>query len=68
MAGRAPAKSASAGITVSFEEERETKGTIRFSEVVGDMEEAKIGTLYVRKSTLAGMGWERGHSLTVSLS
>lgn len=57
-----------AGLTLEFKEERETKGTIRFEEVLpSDLAEAKIGTLYVRKSTLAALGWERGKKLLVSV-
>ena len=50
-----------------FEEERETKGTIRFAEVVGDLEEPVVGTLYVRKGALSQLGWERGQTLTVTI-
>lgn len=64
-----PARAATAtGLVLRFEEERETKGTIRFSEVMEtDLDEPKVGTLYVRKSTLAAIGFERGGILTVSI-
>jgi len=56
-------------IDLTFAEERETKGTFRFAEVLADdLDEPKIGTLYVRKSTLRNLGWERGHTLSVSVT
>jgi hypothetical protein len=46
-------------IEAKFKFERETKGAVRFQEVgadgaVLDQAAAKIGTLYIRKSALAG--------------
>jgi hypothetical protein len=57
-------------LALLFHEERETKGTYRFAEVVpGDpLAEPKVGTLYVRKSTLAALGWTPGSPLRVTLA
>lgn len=38
-----------------FTSERETKNTVRFKEEAADGEE-KVGTLYVRKDTVAELG------------
>lgn len=59
---------AATALELTFEEERETKGTYRFAETVtGPLEEPKVGTLYVRKSTLAAIGWTPGRPLRVTL-
>lgn len=51
-----------------FEEERETKGTIRFREVLADeLDTASIGTIYVSKSALKAMKWQRGQVLEVEV-
>lgn len=55
-------------IEVEFAEEKETKGTFKFAEVLeGQLSEPLIGTLYVRKSTLKQLGWEPGKNLSVTL-
>jgi len=43
-------------IELTFEPSKETKGTWKFEEVLEGLAEAKVGTLYVRKSTLAELG------------
>lgn len=48
-------KEAHAGLTLTFQFERETKNTRRYSEVAEDGE-AVVGTLYVQKSALDGLG------------
>lgn len=55
---------------LSFEPERETKGTWRFQERVEDsqLDEPRVGTLYVKKSTLREIGWQPGNHLNVELS
>ena len=51
-----------------FEEERETKGTIRFREVLADeLDTANIGTIYVAKTALKAMKWQRGQVLEVEI-
>lgn len=55
-------------IELTFDEERETKGTVRFQERVDGDAEPKVGTLYVRKSTLAELDWQSGTPLKVTLS
>lgn len=40
-------------ITVQFEAEKETPGTVRFAEVHPEDEEPVIGSLYVKKAALA---------------
>ena len=53
---------------VKFEEEKATKNTIKFVEINPDeLDESKIGTLYVRKSTLKEIGWNSGKILVVKL-
>lgn len=44
-------------VTLHFVPERETKGAVRFKEVNADgtdVFDAKIGTLYIRKSAMGG--------------
>lgn len=56
-------------ITVSFEMEKDTKNTIRFKEITeGVLGIPKIGTVYIPKVTLAGIGYEPGKTLVVTLS
>ena len=52
---------------VYFESERVTKNAIRFKEMESDLEEPRIGTLYMKKSTLREMGWNEGQLLVVSV-
>ncbi len=52
-------------ITVPFILEKETPGTYRFAEV-GEKETHKIGTIYVKKATIAALGGNvRGLSVTL---
>lgn len=56
-------------MTVKFKQERVTKNTIKFAEVLeSDLDAAKIGTLYVQKTTLKEIGWQDGKVLTVDLA
>jgi len=50
--------------TLNFNFEKETKGTLRFKEVVAENEEMVVGTLYVRKSALKE---EKPEKLVVSI-
>lgn len=53
----------------TFELEKVTKNTIRFSEKLnGITDTPKIGTIYVPKQTLAAIGWTEGKPLIVELS
>lgn len=53
---------------VYFESERVTKNAVRFAEVLkSDLDEPRIGTLYMKKSTLREMGWNEGQLLVVSV-
>jgi hypothetical protein len=55
-------------LELEFEEEKETKGTWKFAEVLpGALDEAKIGALYVRKGALGSLGWEPGKRLKVTV-
>lgn len=47
---------------------KETKGTFQFKEVVAPGNKALIGTLYVPKGTLEGMGWAEGKDLNISIA
>lgn len=53
-------------LKVKFEMEKETKNTVRFKEVEEDGY-AKVGTIYVPKSTLAqnGIDKEKGFIMTI---
>lgn len=48
-------------VEVKFTEERETKHSVRFQEVGGE----KIGTIYVKKPTLAEIGNPRNIVVTI---
>lgn len=53
---------------VTFRQERVTKNTIKFSEVlVSDLDAPKIGALYVQKAALKEIGWSDGAELEVQL-
>lgn len=52
---------------VYFESERVTKNAVRFKEMESDREEPRIGTLYMKKSTLREMGWSENQLLVVSV-
>lgn len=55
-------------VVLSFREEKDTKNTIRFAEVVSDeLDTQKIGTIYVNKQVLRELGWQRGNALKVSV-
>lgn len=52
-----------------FEEERETKSTIRFKEVLEDeLDTACVGTIYMGKHALKAMKWQRGQTLEITIS
>lgn len=46
-----PTGGAAPALTLEFAFERETKNTTRYQEVVEGEEPAKVGTLYINKST-----------------
>lgn len=54
-------------IRVKFEHEKETKNTVRFSEVISETDAAVIGTLYVQKAALKELGLKEGVGITVTL-
>ena len=49
---------------IEFEFEKETKGAIRFKEIVPEGEDRVVGTLYVRKSFLGSLKPEK---MTITL-
>jgi len=49
---------------IEFEFEKETKGAIRFKEIVPEGEDRVIGTLYIRKDALKG---ERPKKVIINL-
>ncbi|HEV2122949.1 MAG TPA: hypothetical protein VGW38_09260 [Chloroflexota bacterium] len=51
---------------ISFTREKDTKNTVRFSEVVPDDDSPIVGTLYVQKHALKALG--SPDSLTVSIT
>ena len=55
-------------MTLKFKQEKVTKNTIKFAEVLeSDLDVAKIGVLYVQKATLKDLGWSDGKQLEVNL-
>lgn len=52
---------------IRFEQEKVTKNTVRFTEVVDGMDTAAIGTLYVQKYVLKELGYKEGQQITVTL-
>tara|TARA_R110002051_G_C8437143_1_gene454425 strand:+ start:308 stop:475 length:168 start_codon:yes stop_codon:yes gene_type:complete len=50
--------------TLTFEQEKETKNTVRFQEVVKDGEKAVIGPLYIQKHA---MGSESPKTVTLTI-
>ncbi len=56
-------------IKLFFVPEKDTKNTIRFSEVVNnDLDICKVGAIYLNKSALKEMGWQRGQQLEVTIT
>lgn len=54
---------------VTFDIERMTKNTIRFSEVLTDaLDVPKVGTIYVPKTTLKEIGYAEGKQLVIDLA
>lgn len=54
---------------VTFEVERVTKNTIRFSEVLtSTIDVPKVGTIYVPKATLKDLGYTDGKQLVIELA
>lgn len=52
----------------TFSFEKETKNTIRFNEdLEGPLDAPVIGTLYVPKQTLKGIGYKEGDKLSVNI-
>lgn len=57
-------------LKVTFAVDRATPNTIKFAEVTDPedyLAQAKIGSLYIPKHTLKGMGWN-GENLTVNVT
>ena len=56
-------------MTLTFEKEKMTKNTVRFTEKLEhDLDTPAMGTIYVSKSALRDLGWEDGKTLTITLS
>jgi hypothetical protein len=58
-------KSAAKSTTVSFEKEKETKGTVRYAEQVEEDSPKVVGTLYLQKPAAEALG--NPESLTVTI-
>lgn len=54
-------------LKLTFTPERETKRTWRFEEDCPPDDEPKVGTIYVRKTTLKSLGWSNGDSLIITI-
>lgn len=53
---------------VKFRMEKETKNTIRFTEILeNELDAPKVGTIYVPKSTLGSISWADGKELIVDI-
>jgi len=52
---------------IKFIKEKETKNTIRFTEVA-EGEENAVRTIYVPKDTLKTIGWAEGKNLVIELN
>lgn len=54
---------------VTFEMEKATKNTIRFTEVLeSELSAPVIGSVYIPKSTLGQMGWKEGNHVIIDIS
>lgn len=54
---------------VEFTQEKVTKNTIRFTEVLeSELDVSQVGTIYVPKATLKAIGWSDGKKLVMELS
>lgn len=55
-------------LVVTFEMEKDTKNTIRFKEVVkSPLDPVIIGTIYVPKMSLAGLGYKQDMKLKLTI-
>lgn len=53
---------------VTFEMEKATKNTIRFTEVLeSELSAPVIGSVYIPKSTLGQIGWKEGMKITMEI-
>lgn len=53
---------------VTFELEKATKNTIRFTEVLeSELSAPVIGSVYIPKSTLGQIGWKEGMKITMEI-
>lgn len=50
-----------------FKAEKETKNTIRFTEVAESENDKKVGVIYIPKNTLAEIKWVDGKNIVLSL-
>jgi hypothetical protein len=51
---------------IQFEYEKDTKNTIRFKEILEDeLDTAKVGTIYIQKSFLKELGYEKGSNINI---
>lgn len=54
-------------IAITFLKERETKNTVRFTEITKDGEPPLVGALYIQKTALAGFNASRA-TVTIELA
>jgi len=53
---------------VTFEMEKATKNTIRFTEVLeSELVAPAVGNIYIPKSTLGQIGWKEGMKITMEI-
>lgn len=53
---------------ILFEQEKETKNTIRFQEITDANENPQIGSIYIQKKTLHEMNWKPGKNINILLT
>lgn len=54
---------------VTFEMEKATKNTIRFTEILeSELSAPKVGTVYIPKSTLGELKWKEGMKIVMEVS
>lgn len=57
-------KTEAPSVTVTFEVEKDTPGTVRFKEVVPDDDVARVRTVYIQKHFAKELGFPSGMEVT----
>jgi len=59
---------ATKNLSIEFDEERETKGTKRYSEVEEDRAKQAIGKIYLKKDAIKKLGLKDGQGIKVTIT